>query len=78
MQLALDLANLAWTVFEQRRRARMGTIVALHPKATRVVKSSRAQEFGAAGNIDYNTTHTENAWPTAMGAEMGEQVGSNH
>ncbi|MFF4180169.1 hypothetical protein [Streptomyces sp. NPDC001750] len=56
----------------------MGTIVALHPKATRVVKSSRAQEFGAAGNIDYNTTHTENTWPTAMGAEMGEQVGSNN
>ncbi|MFJ6105515.1 hypothetical protein ACIQHY_31505, partial [Streptomyces sp. NPDC092359] len=37
----------------------MGTIVALHHKATRVAKSSCAQGFGAAGNIDYNTTHTE-------------------
>lgn len=40
-------------------RRRVGSIARLRTAETRVVKSSRAQAFGAAGNIDYNTTHTE-------------------
>lgn len=41
-------------------RRRVGSIALLRTAETRVVKSSRAQAFGAAGNIDYNTTHTKN------------------
>jgi hypothetical protein len=41
-------------------RRRVGSVARLRTAETRVVKSSRAQEFGAAGNIDYNTTHTKN------------------
>ncbi len=64
--------NLDGSKIPDRVKLGANTIAVLRPAETRGARSSLTQELGAAGNIDYNTTHTEST-ANVMRAEMGEQ-----